>query len=188
MVHWKKCSLQPANMLLIVSFLWKTRKNYPRIIQSWEHFYRNKFYFCGFCSWVICQSLHIDKIHEDNNSFLIIPCLLSKCYKCCQKMFIFWDNRRKIDMTAFCFGLYWTVNLSFLQPIKLHEICIKMRSWNRMNMFSLSSVNLLQISSRQICGRHMSIVQFWRCSRWPVWCLWQAYKCNRVVTSQVQIV
>ena len=32
--------------------------------------------------WVICQSLHVNKIHKNNNSFLIIPTLSSRSYFC----------------------------------------------------------------------------------------------------------
>ena len=30
------------------------------------------------------------------------------------------------------------------------------------------------------CRGYMSVVQLWRCSRGPVWQMWQAYQCSRV--------
>ena len=66
----------------------------------------------GFISlWVICRNINIDRIHKNNNSFLIIRTLSSKCYKLCQK-WQFWDDGRKKDPTDSCFELYCSVKPS----------------------------------------------------------------------------
>ena len=45
--------------------------------------------------------------------------LSSKCYKVCQKLYIFWDGGRKIDPRDSCSGL------RFLQPIEMRKMFIK---------------------------------------------------------------
>ena len=113
-----------------------------------EHYYRNEFYFCGiywcvnsgesltnsvkpesFTNWV-CEWLarvnHINKIHKNNNSLLIIPTLSSKSYFC-RHYCTLGARGRKIVLK---FPLMEFICVKrFLQPIKLCEINI-MSSWN----------------------------------------------------------
>ena len=121
-------------------------------LQDLNLYYRNEFYFCGFYRcvnsgesltnwvkpeysqralslWVIRRSLHIDKIHKNNNSFLIIPTLSSKSYFCRHYFTHFRNWRKEASSEIPVLGIYRSVKL-FLQPIKLHEISIMMRTWN----------------------------------------------------------
>ena len=47
---------------------------------------------------VIRQSLHINKIHKNNNSFLIIPTFIIKMLQMLPKMSIFCDGKKKVDL------------------------------------------------------------------------------------------
>ena len=69
--------------------------------------------------------LHIDKIHKNDNSSLIIPTLSSKSYFIVHFRIRWKENSSEIH----AHGIYRSVKL-FLQPIKLREISIMMRSWN----------------------------------------------------------
>ena len=51
--------------------------------------------------------LHIDKIHKDTKSFLVIPTLSSKYYTEFSKIDVFLDGGKKIDPTDSCAELYW---------------------------------------------------------------------------------
>ena len=79
--------------------------------------------------WVIRWSLHIDKIHKNNNSFLIITNFVIKIVFLLASLYILGASSRKIvrEIPA---GIYRSVKF-FFQPIKLHEISIMMRSWMR---------------------------------------------------------
>ena len=77
---------------------------------------------------VVRRSLHIDKIHKNNNSFLFIPTLSSKSYFCrhnCTCRSRRKENSSEIPADGFCRSLKL-----FLRPIKLCEISKMMRSWN----------------------------------------------------------
>ena len=104
---------------------------------KWYSYYRNEFYFCGFhCLWVIHRSLHIEKIHKNNNSFLIIPAFSSKWYFV--HIIGHFRNWRKENSSGIpVYGIYWSVKL-FLQPIKWLEISITLRSWNYMYILQMS--------------------------------------------------
>ena len=128
-------------------------KFYPFIklffVASQFFFNRNEFYFCGFYRcvnsgetltnwvkpegfyvkfWVIRRRLHIDKIHQNNNSFRIIPTLPPKSYFC--RYIVHFRGRRKENSSGIpAHGIYPSVKL-FLQPIKFLKMSIVMRSWN----------------------------------------------------------
>ena len=99
-----------------------------------------KFVFVDFIDmlslWVIRRSLHIGKIHKNNNSFLIIPTFSSKWYF----VNIIGHSRSWRKENSFgipVHGIYRSVKL-FLQPIKWLEISITLRSWNYMFILQMS--------------------------------------------------
>ena len=83
--------------------------------------------------WVIRRSLYIDKIHKNNNSFLIIPTLSSESYFVSTLLHILEPaekkKKKKNSSEILAHRIYRSVKL-FLQPDKLHEVTIMMRSWN----------------------------------------------------------
>ena len=61
----------------------------------------------------ICRSLRIDKIHKNNNSFLIIPTLSSKSYFCqCYIMHMLAASGRKIVRDSCSWNLWKCVTFS----------------------------------------------------------------------------
>ena len=70
----------------------------------------------------------MDKIHKNKYTFLIIPIFSSKSYFVdIIAHFRSWQKENSSEIPAR--GIYRSVKL-FLQPIKLREISIMMRSWN----------------------------------------------------------
>ena len=57
--------------------------------------------------WVIRQNLHIDKIHKNDNSFLIIPTLSSKSYF--GDIIGYFRSQRKENSSEIpAYGIYWS--------------------------------------------------------------------------------
>ena len=77
--------------------------------------------------WVIRRSLHIDKVHTNNNSFLIIPTVSLKSYFV-DSIAHLSGQRKDNSSEIHAHGIYRSVK-RFLQPAKLLEISIIMRSW-----------------------------------------------------------
>ena len=113
--------------------------------------------------WVIRRSLHIDKIHKNNNSFLIIPTLSSKTY-CVDIIAHFRSQQKENSSEIPAHGSYRSVKL-FLQPIKLFEISIMIRSWNYCAIIYMSQA----MRKRVLCHMRTTNVsiskEFLKCQR-----------------------
>ena len=77
-------------------------------------------------------TLHIDKIHKNDSSFqLCHQTLIFVIFVDTTAHFRRWRKESSSDITAH--GIYRSVK-RLLQPIKLREISIKMKSWNYIRM------------------------------------------------------
>ena len=75
-----------------------------------------------------CLSFFFVIIHKNDNSFLIIPTLPSTSIFA--HIIVYFSSQRKEHISKIpAHGISRSVKL-FLQPIKLHEINIMIRSWN----------------------------------------------------------
>ena len=94
------------------------------------------------------MSLHIDKIHKNDNSFLIIPTFISV-----DKTAHFWRRRNENSSYITAHGIYWNIKL-FLQPISIKKRSSNYKLMNgpykhfRVSCHSMSAAGILTLNQK----------------------------------------